>query len=171
MAKLFFQEIPSLESFQASISEKNVSGNVEPLYTMLLFSKVSNEVENTMDALLTNYGLSVGRFIMLSYLAKKENLQDGVKPSEMATRLGVTQATMSGLITNLEKLGYVEKKLDASDGRSYALKVSQKGEEVVSAILPICVESANKYVAVLEPDERESLYKILNKLIAVKLTV
>lgn len=167
MAKLFIQELPSMEDFYKNHSKAEVGPKLEYVYSSLLFAKIGNEIENSYDALLAPYGLSFGRFLMLTFLLRTEN-EAGLKPTEIAQHLGVTQATMSGLISNLEKTGYIQKEINDQDARSYSIKVSPKGEEIYKELVPIWADKVNEWFGTLEPEEYSQLMVLIRKLLASK---
>lgn len=167
MAKLFIQELPSLEDFDKNHVKAEVGQKIEYVYSSLLFAKIGNEIENSHDALLAPYGLSFGRFLMLSFLLRKEN-EAGLKPTEMAQHLGVTQATMSGLISNLEKSGYIEKEINGQDARSYSIKASTRGQEVYKEIVPIWADKVSEWFGTITPEEYSQLMELIRKLLASK---
>jgi len=49
--------------------------------------------------------------------------------TELAGRLGITVQAVSKTVIEMERLGYVQRKRDPSDGRSWVLELSPRGEE------------------------------------------
>lgn len=170
MGKLFLQEIPTQDAFEKNLSQIQNVGDPKNLYTTLMFSKIGNELENSLDSLLQNYGLSSGRFLMLALLQRPGN-ENGLKPTELAQTLGVTQATMSGLISNLEKSGYILKESNGQDARSYTIKPSESGRKVYLEVLPTWVEKLKDYYTVYTSEEIEQLALLLGKLVTQKIKV
>lgn len=135
MAKLFIQDIPTKDEVQSSLATLPGSTNIDSMsmYTNLLFMKVASEIENSLDSLLSKYNLSSGRFMLLFVL---RGAQGGMRPSELSQQVGVTQATISGLINGLEKAELVVREGHQSDGRSFVIKLAPKGEQLIQEIFP-----------------------------------
>lgn len=53
--------------------------------------------------------------------------QDGVRASDIGTRMDATQPSIASAITRLEKLGYVAKSHDGQDGRVVHVALTQAG--------------------------------------------
>ncbi len=100
MAKLFIQNLPSKEEHHTVVARLHENADAAALYSNLLFVKVATDLENHLDSFLAPYNLSSGRFTILYLLS---DTPEGIIPSELSNRVGVTQATISGLISGLEK--------------------------------------------------------------------
>ncbi len=162
MAKLYLQNLPSQEEIQARVQGLGAEVDVQPLYSNMLFMKVAAELETHFDALLSDYGLSSGRFTLLILL---RNHPEGLKPSELALQLGVTQATISGLLNNLEKLELVSRQTHQSDGRAFVIKLTQKGHETIQDIFPKWYPRLKAFWSVVNGEEKENLNGLLGRMI------
>lgn len=165
MAKLFIQEMPSRDEVQASLTDLNPSVDAMSLYSNLLFLKVASEIENSLDSLLSKYNLSSGRFMLLFIL---RGAPEGLRPSELALQVGVTQATISGLINSLEKAELVVREGHQSDGRSFVIKLSPKGEQMIQEIFPLWYPRVVNFWNVVTEAEKDSLNSLLGKMIQNK---
>lgn len=165
MAKLFIQDIPSHEEVQASVQSLNSDANSAALYSNLLFMKVASEIENSLDGLLSKYNLSSGRFMLLFLL---RNAPTGLRPSELANQVGVTQATISGLINSLEKAELVIREGHQSDGRSFVIKLAAKGEQLIQEIFPQWYPRVENFWNVVSEEEKGSINNLLAKMIQNK---
>lgn len=165
MAKLFIQDIPSQEEVQASVQSLNSAADSAALYSNLLFMKVASEIENSLDGLLAKYNLSSGRFMLLFML---RNSPAGLRPSELASQVGVTQATISGLINSLEKAELVVREGHQSDGRSFVIKLAGKGEQLIQEIFPQWYPRVSNFWNVISEQEKGSMNDLLAKMIQNK---
>lgn len=161
MAKLFLTTIPSQEDIQASASA--IFPGVDPttIYTNLLFRKAATDVENHYDNFFAKYNLSPGRFTLLLLLRKKP---EGLMPSELAQKVGVTQATISGLINSLEKAGLVARETHEKDGRAFVIKLTSKGQGLLNKIAPEWYPRVMKFWSVFSDEEKAVLNTMLTKL-------
>lgn len=162
MAKLFLQELPTQEDIQVTASELVPQSDPGILYTNLLFMKVATELENHFENVLSNYNLSSGRFTLLYML---NYAPDGLLPSELAQKAGVTQATISGLLNNMEKAELLARHAHQKDGRSYLIKITQKGQEMLKEILPLWYPRVETFWSHFSETDRESLNVLLKRMI------
>jgi DNA-binding MarR family transcriptional regulator len=77
-----------------------------------------------------------------------------VTPRQLAVHLGVKPSTLSASIKRLQKLGYLERILDAQDRRSCFLKLTPRGAEATSATSVLDPERVEKLLKILSPIQR-----------------
>lgn len=162
MAKLYIQSLPNEEELKQSVIALNPNADATILYSNLLFMKVAAEIESNLDALLSKYSLSSGRFMLLFVL---RNAPEGMRPSELSQAVGVTQATISGLINNLEKSELILRETHQSDGRSFVIKLSQKGQDLIQEIFPQWYPKLSAFWSVVGESEKSDLNNVLQKMI------
>jgi DNA-binding MarR family transcriptional regulator len=84
-----------------------------------------------------------------------------IRPGDLAQREFVSAPTMTRTLRDLERLGLVSRRPDASDGRSILVSVTQQGEHEVlrarSARAELLAELLNK----LQPDQVATLREAL----------
>ncbi|KHD88236.1 MAG: MarR family transcriptional regulator [Bdellovibrio sp. ArHS] len=162
MAKLFIQTLPSKEELKASASRIHDAVDSQALYSNLLFMKVANDLENYMESLLAPHNLSSGRFTLLYMLGDSP---EGLMPSELSNRVGVTQATISGLINGLEKAELVKREMHEKDGRSFVIKITDKGLSLVKEIFPQWAPKISAFWNQISHDELNSFSGTLEKMV------
>ncbi|KYG62030.1 MarR family winged helix-turn-helix transcriptional regulator [Bdellovibrio bacteriovorus] len=162
MAKLFIQTLPSKEELRASASKIHDAVDSQALYANLLFMKVANDLENYLDSLLAPHNLSSGRFTLLILLG---DAPEGMMPSELSNRVGVTQATISGLINGLEKAELVKRELHEKDGRSFVIKITDKGQALVKEIFPQWAPKISTFWNQINNEELNSFSGILENMV------
>ena len=59
--------------------------------------------------------------------------EEGSRITELAAIAKITKQSMSALVAQLEKTGYVKKKIDATDKRAWLLVLTPKGKKVKEA--------------------------------------
>jgi DNA-binding MarR family transcriptional regulator len=64
------------------------------------------------------------------------NSPEGLSPSALASMAGDTQATISGLLNNMEKNELIVRETHVKDGRSFVIKLTQKGDSTLKEIFP-----------------------------------
>ncbi len=162
MAKLFIQSMPTPEELQSSVSRIHEGVDSTPLYTNLLFMKVASELDNYLDGVLAPYNLSSGRFTLLHLL---HNAPEGMMPSELSQRVGVTQATISGLLNSLEKAELVKRELHHKDARSFVIRLTDKGQTLIKELLPQWSPKLAAFWGQLSEHELTFIQGLLEKMI------
>jgi DNA-binding MarR family transcriptional regulator len=132
------------------------------MYPFLLLRKVTTDMDVALDAYFSRYNLSVGRFTLLSLLNGKS---EGMMPSELANSVGVTQATISGLINSLEKAELVTRQTHKKDGRAFVITLTQKGAELVKKITPEYFERVDKMMSEMAAEDKKTMAALMQKLI------
>lgn len=165
MAKLFYSQIPSEEQIQTyfSPSQTDLTKTVESISTYLTIRKLQTELEDNLDTYFSQYNLSSGRFIILQLLFQN---QAGLMPSDLAEKVGVTQATISGLINNLSKSGLLERIQHEQDGRAFVIKLTAQGHELLSKLQPDFYSKISKLMQTLTPEEQKLYSQLSQKLIS-----
>jgi DNA-binding MarR family transcriptional regulator len=106
-------------------------------------------------------GLSPGRYAVLMALFARDV---PLAPSEIAERLGVTRATVTGLIGALVGDGFVAyASADADDRRRKAIALTAKGRRLLREVVPEIFRQMTELTAPLSGAERSTLLKLLHK--------
>ncbi|MFZ5623535.1 MAG: MarR family winged helix-turn-helix transcriptional regulator [Gemmatimonadota bacterium] len=130
--------------------------------TCFRFLRVAGDVLAMSDACLSQVGLSHNRFTILFLLCRADDA--GLTPSELADRLGVPRATMTGLLDGLERDGLIQRVRTASDRRSVMIRLTSRGRAFVDRDVPVHCERMSALMNVLDESERKALDAILTKL-------
>jgi DNA-binding MarR family transcriptional regulator len=129
-----------------------------------MLQAVSTGVKAQMNCTLEGYGLSEGRFYVLCYLFTEELMEHNAPgPSDIAEHLGVTRATITGLLDGLERDGFLERLHHSRDRRALTIQMTDKGRQTLDEFMPTAVRHANAVMAVLDESERETLIGLLGK--------
>jgi DNA-binding MarR family transcriptional regulator len=80
-----------------------------------------------------------------------------IRPGDLAQREFVSAPTMTRTLRDLEKLGLVSRRPDASDGRSILVSVTPEGEHEVLRARSARAELLAELLAKLEPDQVATL--------------
>lgn len=90
-------------------------------------------IDQACARMLSPHGLSEGRFAALLVV----EAQGGASPSAIADSLGVTRATVTGLLEGLERSGLVTRAIDSADRRSHAVSLTAGGKALVAELIPV----------------------------------
>lgn len=125
--------------------------------------KVSLDLQAALEANFAMYGLSQGRHTTLMMVAKAYGEGRTTTPAELADMVGVTRATMTGLLDGLERDGFVERRASAADRRMIEISITPAGIRKLEDLLP---DHAKRLAAVMAPlslSEKRSLVRLLMK--------
>lgn len=111
--------------------------------------------------MLGKYGLSQGRFLILIVMNRQPDQE--TNPSILAKKIGVTRATMTGLIDGLEKEGLIRRAVHKNDRRKQSLRLTEKGRHVLENLLPDYWSRLYNLMNGLTKKELTTLIKLLEK--------
>lgn len=127
--------------------------------------RVAKDFECASQDFLEPFGLSEGKFYVLCDLFSEELLgHDDPSPSEIAEHLGVTRATITGLLDGLERDGYLERRDDNQDRRALTIKLTDKTRELLDRFIPEQVKRMSEVLSVLSESEKQTLIALLSKI-------
>ncbi len=124
-----------------------------------------SEFLGSLDKMLADFEITHGRWITLLLLRRRTVWQ--ALPSELAQEQGITRATMSGLIKQLERQDLVMRQEDPEDGRRITIILTDAGADLVGRILPRYYALIDELMAPLDSKDKESLKSLLDKLLSV----
>jgi DNA-binding MarR family transcriptional regulator len=76
---------------------------------------------------------------------------DGLETRQVAEHVGISKATLTGVMTTLETRGWVERRTDDKDRRRVRLFLTEKGEALMQELYPRFNEEETRVVAALTP--------------------
>ena len=127
--------------------------------------RAGDEVFRVVENNYASHGLSQGRFLVLMLLLDKAtNCVVPRTPAELADMLGVTRATITGLIDTLERDELAKREPDPDDRRMMSVNLTPKGRAVLDAVLPGHFRSMTEIMSPLNEHERKTLVRLLNKI-------
>ncbi|WP_110954432.1 MarR family winged helix-turn-helix transcriptional regulator [Anaerosinus massiliensis] len=137
--------------------------DVSAVESNLKFLRTAYEMHHFTYDMLEKFGLSKGKFTIL-IIMYSEDKENGLNPSVLAQKAGVSRATVTGLLTRLERDGIVERKNDLQDKRMTYVKLSQKGIKMLDKILPLHFMHTAKLMRGLTEHDRMQLDTLLQKI-------
>lgn len=108
----------------------------------------------------SKYGLSFSQFMVLEALYSKGKQSI----SEVRDAILSSVGTISLVVSNLEKMGYIKRESNPKDKRICILSLTDSGRDVIAKIVPENEKMINDYMEILDCDEKENLVNILKKL-------
>jgi DNA-binding MarR family transcriptional regulator len=86
---------------------------------------------------------------------------DGVRPSTLAERAGMSKQAMNRLLQSLEDLGYVVRSDAPDEGRARIVRFTKRGRAAYSEVLAILREIEREWSAELGPEDFAQLKELL----------
>ena len=147
------------------LAERHPNLDLRGLEVTATLKATCKSFDGMMENQLQEFGLSEGRFFVLVYLFSEELFQhDMPGPSDIADNLGVTRATITGLLDGLERDGYVERYQDNRDRRALKISLTDKARRFMDDFIPSAAEAANSALNALDPEEQATFKLLLGKL-------
>jgi DNA-binding MarR family transcriptional regulator len=84
-------------------------------------------------------------------------------PTEIARSLGVTTATMTNRLDQLEKRGLLERKLDQRDRRALVIRLTKAGKDRATEAAQVTSDQARSFFSAHDEDDLEKLGKQLRR--------
>jgi DNA-binding MarR family transcriptional regulator len=130
----------------------------------LVLMRVASDVLEAYGSHLSQHGISQGRFLMMMTLDRNKRRE--LLPSELAEKIGVTRATVTGLLDGLEKDGFVQRRPHPEDRRAMMVSLTDAGREFIERVLPDHYRRIAALMGDLDGDERRELVRLLTKVAA-----
>lgn len=160
MTKFLFKAIPRSEELLKAFSLHYPEAHPLSLYTHMWVRLMGSTVEDAVDSFMSLHGVSSGRYLIMMIL---EFRPEGMKPSEIASYLSVTQATVTGLIDGLEKTGWAKRKEHQKDRRACVVVLTDKGRKFISKVRPDFNLWLGEAYSGLQDDEKLQLISLIEK--------
>ncbi len=87
----------------------------------------------------------------------------GISHKEIVEAMGVTRATVSGLMAGLEREGLLESAVDRDDRRKLIARLTAKGEIIVEEAFGVAMARFGKRFASFSPQELTTLNALLKR--------
>jgi DNA-binding MarR family transcriptional regulator len=114
-----------------------------------------------ISALLQPLRLSSATGLVLSILADSEA---PLPPNEIAERLIVSRATVTGLLDSLERQNYIRRLPHPSDRRMILAEITDAGRQAAQTFRPLVHTRENEWFSVLDEAEQEQFLAALHRL-------
>ncbi|MCY7916850.1 MarR family winged helix-turn-helix transcriptional regulator [Bacillus vallismortis] len=125
-----------------------------------LLGKVLQHMESIFAEGLRPYEINARQYGVLLFI--KENPYSSQK--DISESLQIDRTTMVSHIDHLEALGFVERTKNPNDRRSYSLKITDKGSDVLDSRWEFLMNTELEVLAPLHQQERQLLKEFLFKI-------
>jgi DNA-binding MarR family transcriptional regulator len=146
-----------MEQIRGHLSEREVQG----METMFALRATAQQVENIVGEWLAGTVGSTARYHILMALWASKG--EGIPHKEIVEAMGVTRATVSGLMTALEREGFVKSTIDKVDRRKQIARLTPKGEAAIKKAFELNMGKFRGAFGSLTPVELATLRTLLQR--------
>ena len=122
---------------------------------------VSNHVSHAFSLKLQAHDVTVAEWVVLRQLFDA----DGIPPSALADRLGMTRGAISKLADRLIAKKYIARMVSTADRRQQALSLTSAGRALVPKLSALADRNDAEFFGDLKPAERAALEKTLKDIV------
>ena len=158
---LLLRDLPRYEMLQEK-AKRYPDLDAGAVEATLVLLRVASDVLEGFGAHFARNGTSQGRYMVLMML-DRPCVAEGMSPSELADKLGVSRATVTGLVDGLERDGLVTREGHPEDRRAFCIQLTEKGKQFLAALLPDHYRRVAGLMAHLDTEERRQLVALLAK--------
>lgn len=148
------------QKHHALLLEAQRSGQTDVESIRLCFEvlALASAIDRACAARLSPHRLSEGKFVLLFLLW---NQPDGLSPHELASRAGVTRATITGLLDGLERDGLVARHDDKTDRRKVSVRLTFQGQALAGDLFAEHTRWIASLFSGVDQDQRDALSDLL----------
>ena len=126
------------------------------------FSRLRDRLAELEEDFLTTHGITPGRFTVLRYLTEED--AECLKPSDLASKSGVTRATITGLLDTLERDDLIRRQSDQADRRVTRVSATPNGRALIQKLMPEYLSMISTVAEKLSGPERDAFIHLCNGL-------
>lgn len=130
------------------------------LNAYIAFLRSYNSVTERLSRLLLNHKLTFSQFGVLEALY----FLGPMNQKTISKKILKSASNICTVLENLEKRGYIERRISEKDKRNTMVYLTKSGEEILKTLFPPHLEEIKKEFQVLSKKEIEMFYKICKKL-------
>lgn len=127
---------------------------------IIALSRGMTAVHKESEVLFRQEGLTMAQFAVLEALHHKGDLTVG----QLIDAVLSTSGNMTVVIRNLEKLGYVCRKPNPADKRSFIIHLTDSGNALIDPLYRQHMALVEKSLSAISAEEKETVIEILKKL-------
>lgn len=156
---LQLRDLPSPEILR-KFAQRYPAADVSAIASFLMLLRVATDLSIALDRCLSEHDLLQGRWWVLILLMREDSLTS--TPSVLAEKLGVTRATMTGLLDGLEQGGLVQRIYQQQDRRSVMIQLTAAGQTKLDAVMPDYYSRLKHCMQGLNDTQRDELQSMLS---------
>ncbi len=147
-----------MEELRKRLTEREVQG----MQALFALRAGAQQMDNALSEWLADTAGSFARFQILMALWTRK--QHEVPHTEIVSAMGVTRATVSGLMASLERDGLVKSSSDPDDRRKLIARLTAKGETTIKRAFEASLHRFRLMFASLSASELSQLTGLLQRI-------
>lgn len=156
---LQLRDLPTAEVLD-KFAERYPDADVTAVSSFLHLLRVASDLSIALDACLSKHDLLQSRWWVLILLMREETKTS--TPSILADKVGVTRATMTGLIDGLEQGGLVAREFTKDDRRSVVISLTAAGQAKLDVVMPDYYRRVRRCMQALGEKKRAQFEQMLD---------
>ncbi|QYH36698.1 MarR family winged helix-turn-helix transcriptional regulator [Salinibacterium sp. M195] len=125
--------------------------------------RAANAVRNHFErTVLSEHNLSWTAFVVLWVTW----IWEPIETRQIALEGGFSKATLTGVLTTLERRGWLTRQRSETDGRLVVVKLTDRGRELMTALFPAFNLQEQAVTGPVDPTKREELAEMLRVITA-----
>ena len=155
---LQLRDLPTPEIL-GKFAERYPDADVTAIASFLYLLRVATDLSIALDTCLSKHDLLQGRWWVLILLMREESATS--TPSILADKLGVTRASMTGLLDGLEQSGLISRVFAKEDRRSVKIQLTIAGQAKLDVVMPDYYRRLRQCMQALDVEKRVQLQQLL----------
>ncbi len=127
--------------------------------------KIIRSINLESKRIQKEYGISIPQYLCLDFLNSNEDYRATAK--EIGSHLNLNASTVSGIVSRLEKKGFLAKLPNQSDKRSTYIYLTALGEKMVSSMPDLLHDKLTKKLKSLSDDDLVNLQEAMGLLVSL----
>ncbi|MFF2073752.1 MarR family winged helix-turn-helix transcriptional regulator [Kitasatospora sp. NPDC058162] len=154
---------PSIDQARRQIARYGLTADPQAILVAARLMAAGARLGQAGEVHFGRFGLSTGRYRLLADL---EDHGGEKSPSQLAATLGVSRATVTGLVDGLERDGLVARRPSTEDGRGNVVILTARGAERLRELAPEHFARMQSLVSGLTVAERATFLDLLGRIVA-----
>lgn len=140
-----------------------MSDQIEYTEIIVGIRKIIRSINLESKQIQKQYGISIPQLLCLSFLNKKDEFQ--ASSSEIKNYLNLNASTVSGIVSRLEKKGYVARLPKKNDKRVSNIIITSAGAEIIGEIPPLMHDKLSRKLKQLPSSKLNDIEEAISLLI------
>lgn len=137
-----------------------MSRQEESLKTFIALKRTMNQFENQSRKQIRQFNLNMNEFAVLEILFHK-----GIRTTQQLKEgILIANSSTTYIVDNLEKKGFVQRKISSEDKRIIHVDLTQNGRELMKDLFPMHAQFLSGYFDRLSISEVQQLRHLLKKM-------
>ena len=155
----FLKDLPDNYDILENIIRPYTEDSTSSVMAYIVLMRLGTDLQLALEKNLKPYGLSRAGYVTLVVL--NHSSASEVTVSELADRVGVTRATMTGILNTLLKKDFVDRYPHTMDRRSLLVRIRQKGVKLINQISPKMFNHISEFANGLTEEEKKEMIGLL----------